>query len=1580
MSATTCPDREELFDYAVGRLSDEASHSVAEHLESCQTCQAGLATFDDADDTLVARLRQPDDEDPYLQESQCQVAVARARKVAGRPVAEGGESADPASTHSLLLGSLGEYQLLEKLGRGGMGTVYRAMHTKLERVVALKVLPKSRSDDEKAIARFEREMKAIGRLDHRNIVHAHDAREIEGKPVLIMEYVEGLDLAKLVRRCGPLPVADACELARQAALGLQYAHENGLVHRDVKPSNLMLTPEGEVKVLDLGLARFHREHAAGEEMTGSGQAMGTADYMAPEQASDSHAVDIRADVYSLGCTLYKLLCGRAPFGGPDYRGTFEKMTAHVQEPVPPIGESGADVPDELAAVLDRMLAKEPDERFATPGEVAEALRPFCIECDLAGLLVRAEQAEAADAGAPPCPALPRDGSSAAPASQPTPLPFWRRGKLLAAALGLMLLSVGAGIALGIIITIYRDGKATRIAVEDGSSVNIDRDGNVGVTPPGKNGKPVPPVPKSDAEAILGTWEVITSSFEGYTNSPHSAPGLVAWTKPAPARSAEVWKSSSVVFTEDTVKLCGRYFRNRKLEYAIPPNRTPKAIDLLATNKGARGIYELEGDQLKMCLNWGEREEFEQLKRPDEFWVGLRPKNELIVLKRVRDADAMIEANQKAMQGTWEVVKAWAKMRGSRDRPGRMYAAPYGEIAEGREVVIRGSSLTIKGVPGEEARSDAAKPDPAGAIAGRPLMIQPMADDDGFDFELHLHGRIDFDTLHDARCSGVYLLEDDRLIIRLTETLPTQIDAPPADGEVFLELKLVEAAPTGDGQRPADTEAIQGTWKGSVHTSWRGSEGERRPDPVPVTLLVTESGFSYYGLSTKNQLGNVFEYAIDPTKKPKQIDFSREGKILVPGIYEVSGDRLKVMMQAETGNLRPKSFFLPAYSECHLLDVRRDDGPGSAGASMPGGALTVHVDSDGRASVFGKIFDGPSLQEMLREFVRVIPQITVRLSAELDTEHRHVATILEMIKSTGVADVSIVVGEIAPARLDFRIVPTRDGTGGPAIDAAEIRRYIDELKGHGSERSEQRLKIALQKELGVIIGQMNGVETASVLYDTQITGGLRREKTTLASVAVKPSGDEPLDDSQVRTIRRLVAGAVAGLMPENVTVADLSGSIYHDDTDGTDAPEGPFAAGKRAYEREWKAKILNALAYVPGVIVAVNVALDLETVPQSEKPDADSPQETGLTPARVSVWVSIPGSYIEKVWQERNPPATGKERNTPSQAALDAIRKEQTTKIRQQIAGLLPAVAGVDDPTELVTVTLSGGKRREAYAWFELSDEIAPPPGSITATYRGQVYALLANTPEDVMLAEEDGKRAWGLEAVHLEKDPQGHPAIGMDFDEEAQGRLAALTGAHIDHRLAMLLNDRVVCAPTIKTKLSRRALISGRFDDEEIQQMFRALQAGMVTHRDAERDDRQMADETPKQPKTPDTPEETATKSDSEAMQGAWEAVSAVNNGQEAPEQILKRMKFVFSGDRLTTNEEVAFKLDPTKQPKTIEITNWNEARTKSTTDLGIYELDGDRLKICINKKGQRPAQFSSQKGSENSLFVLKRAPTRVDR
>lgn len=288
------------------------------------------------------------------------------------------------------LGQLGEYTLLETLGEGGMGKVYKALHTELERFVAIKVIRRGCMDDDWALARFRREIKTVGQLDHPHIVRAYDARRIGDTHFLVMEYVDGLNLNVLVDRCGPLPMADACELLRQAALGLQCAHEHGLVHRDIKPSNLMLNRKGQLKILDLGLVRVRVAGGQGGDMTSVGQVMGTPDYMAPEQVADSSAIDIRADIYSLGCTLYKLLTGHAPFEGPQYQSLLAKMTAHNETPPPSCRQHRDDVPVALDAVLNRMLTKAPDQRFATPAEVADALSRFTQGSDLHALLAEAE--------------------------------------------------------------------------------------------------------------------------------------------------------------------------------------------------------------------------------------------------------------------------------------------------------------------------------------------------------------------------------------------------------------------------------------------------------------------------------------------------------------------------------------------------------------------------------------------------------------------------------------------------------------------------------------------------------------------------------------------------------------------------------------------------------------------------------------------------------------------------------------------------------------------------------------------------------------------------------------------------------------------------------------------------------------------------------------------------------------------------------------------------------------------------------------------------------------------------------------
>ncbi len=342
----SCPDADRLAAYSRGELSEADAIEIRAHLEQCPSCGSKRNALGGQHEEAAP--------DP----------------AAGEPPRE-----------------LGEYRILEKLGEGGMGAVYRAVHTRLDKIVALKILPTRRGRDDEVVARFDREMKAIGRLNHPNIVQASDAREIGGTRFLVMEYIDGADFARIVNACGRLSLADACEAIRQAALGLQAAHELDLVHRDVKPSNLMLTLQGQVKVLDLGLARFHSD-SGGNDLTLSGQIMGTADYMAPEQVSDCHHVDIRADIYSLGCSLYKLLTGQAPFDDPQSAGPMARMAARMVKAAPPIRQIRHDVPRRLAAVVERMLAKEPASRFDTPQAVADALLPFAAGADLAGLARR----------------------------------------------------------------------------------------------------------------------------------------------------------------------------------------------------------------------------------------------------------------------------------------------------------------------------------------------------------------------------------------------------------------------------------------------------------------------------------------------------------------------------------------------------------------------------------------------------------------------------------------------------------------------------------------------------------------------------------------------------------------------------------------------------------------------------------------------------------------------------------------------------------------------------------------------------------------------------------------------------------------------------------------------------------------------------------------------------------------------------------------------------------------------------------------------------------------------------------------
>ncbi len=327
------PDPTALAAFDAGTLPPAARADVERHVATCADC---CRTID----------QLPEDD-----------FISRVRALAGAP-----DVPPELADHP-------RYRVLGCVGAGGMGVVYRARHRLMDRTVALKVIHRRLSDRPAFVEHFRDEVRGVARLSHPNVVAAHDADGAGDLHFLVMEYVEGETLDRRVARDGPLPVGLACDCVRQAALGLQHAHEHGLIHRDVKPGNLILTPSGVVKVLDFGLAQLAAESPA-DTPPGSAPLVGTPDYLAPEQARNPAAADARADVYGLGCTLYSLLTGRPPFPG----GTvLQKLLAHQDRPPPPVADLRPDVPAALAVLVERMLAKDPSDRPPTVAAVAEEL-------------------------------------------------------------------------------------------------------------------------------------------------------------------------------------------------------------------------------------------------------------------------------------------------------------------------------------------------------------------------------------------------------------------------------------------------------------------------------------------------------------------------------------------------------------------------------------------------------------------------------------------------------------------------------------------------------------------------------------------------------------------------------------------------------------------------------------------------------------------------------------------------------------------------------------------------------------------------------------------------------------------------------------------------------------------------------------------------------------------------------------------------------------------------------------------------------------------------------------------------------
>jgi serine/threonine protein kinase len=365
------PTDQTLHAHGQGQLDGASAESVKSHLADCPDCRRRVAELS-AESRPGRRLDATPEPESVGSASSSPDGLSLLRAAAPAPTPVQASSLPPG------LANHPDYQVLRELGRGGMGVVYLAQNTLMGRLEVLKVVGGHVIHRPIVLERFLREIRSAARLSHPNVVTAYTALRLDEGLVLAMEYVEGFDLSKVVKTQGPLPIAHACNYVYQAALGLQHAHEYGMVHRDIKPGNLMLSRQGRakkalVKVLDFGLAKVTSEGEADSGLTREGATLGTPDYIAPEQIRNAQAADIRADIYSLGCTLYYLLSGRPPFKGDNLWDIYQ---AHFSMDANPLNLVRPEVSAELGALVAKMMAKDPAQRFQTPGAVAQALAPF----------------------------------------------------------------------------------------------------------------------------------------------------------------------------------------------------------------------------------------------------------------------------------------------------------------------------------------------------------------------------------------------------------------------------------------------------------------------------------------------------------------------------------------------------------------------------------------------------------------------------------------------------------------------------------------------------------------------------------------------------------------------------------------------------------------------------------------------------------------------------------------------------------------------------------------------------------------------------------------------------------------------------------------------------------------------------------------------------------------------------------------------------------------------------------------------------------------------------------------------------